>query len=403
MGSLKGFTLRSIAVRDFTLLTFSLVAIVPFNLAIASRANLVVYQLVMLGLFGLLFFPTVRQLPMRYHRLLFGLGLLLGWIVLSSFWGFNVNSALNMSFVYGMAVVLFISLLVMFESAWLRCFWLLGYLVVAAAAVIASLSALNDGNVGRIQVGLMLANSAAGFLLPAVVVVLFEWPKIKPWPHIQQIAVVILGLVILAGFFLTFSRGSFVCLAVISLFILGFKYSRWAAITVAVVLAFLLVGYVSLSNHVAKTASSNNQSLISRGLLRDTNTTLHDRKIYAKSALDLFRQYPFFGAGAGSYRVVAMGDQAGATVFSTNAHASILQFMSEFGLVGLGLLGYVSWQLFGFLKIAFRRQLIIVAAALALGLHFMIEIDLIYPPLVFLFASLMALAVSYSQLSRRPE
>lgn len=378
---------------DYLIVGAALLTIVPFRSASASRANLAIYELVVLAMFGLLFLSGRWRLPRRFFWLAVSVFVTFLWILASCLWSADKNFSLNAASIYGVAALLFIGLLVVFEKSQRRQLWLYGYLATAAIVSVIGMMTLSANGADRLEIGLMLSNAAAGFLLPAVLLVLFDGRRLSRLKPPFNVVFWLAGLAILAGFFLTFSRGGWFCLIIASLFIAWFHYPRKIVAAVGLISLVALSSLVVLFSHQAHPGQ---KSLLGHGLERDAGGTLRDRQIYAKSAFEMFTQHPVIGAGAGSYRIESVSYQTDASIYSVNAHASLLQFAAEFGAIGVVLLINVAWQIIRLVKIN-RGQIAVIGATFGLALHFLVEIDLLYPVIIFLLASLTALMVSNSK------
>ncbi len=379
--------------REALILALAGLLIVPFNQGITNRLNLIVFGIIALAIFLLVVFDQPAKLPRQNQALVLSAIALAAWIFTSTFWSPDKTSALNAAYIYGEAALIFIVLLGVFKHGALKRIWVWTYLIVAALCSLIGIWSLSANPSGRIQLGWILANSAAGWLLPAVVLLIFGRSQFRAKTAAQKLFLLLISGCVVAGFILSFSRGAWACLVLTSV-VLIFLRNGWKFAAAAV--AFLLIIVPAAARVSQWTSVKNSHSSIVQNIFRSSNITVHDRKIYAQSALDLFRRHPLTGSGAGSYRIAGTVNQPGAVMVSTNAHASLLQFLAEFGLIGTGLLALVGGQiLYRFWYLGHNRvEQVYVVAALALMLHFAIDIDLIYPSLVFLLASITALALA---------
>ncbi len=383
--------------RELLILSLALLLIIPFNQGIANRVNFLLYGAVIILVSLLVLLDRKQKLLLQNQFLIASVVVLIAWIFASTLWSYNKYSALSTAYTYGLGAIVFIVLLGLFKYQYLRRSWLWAYLSISALSGLVGVWAITQNVIERVQFGAILANSAAGFLLPAIIMLLYGRSQLKPRSPLLKLCLVGLGLCIAIGFILTFSRGALLCFMIATLVFVSFRYHRQLVLIYSFV-TFLTFGFVLAKvNHWQ--ISQNNQSYLTQNVFRSTTETLHDRKIYAESALSLFKQHPLVGAGAGSYRIVGIINQPEVYMLSTNAHASFLQFLSEFGLIGGLLLALVVSQI-GY---KFWRGLhnsdsqAYIAAALALTIHFAIDIDLIYPPLIFLLVSITALALGSTE------
>jgi hypothetical protein len=89
-------------------------------------------------------------------------------------------------------------------------------------------------------VALILANSAAAFLLPAIIVYFFGRAELEIGNQKAKFILAIISLVILAGFLLSSSRGAFVCLAMAIILLLGLRHN-WRIVLSAGVFFLILI------------------------------------------------------------------------------------------------------------------------------------------------------------------
>src|SRR5437868_3351748 len=103
--------------------------IAPFNHSLPSRLNLIIYGFLIIGLLGL----TIRNLKNSLDtNLTITLAVLIFWVVISGLWAPSKVSAFNASYVYGLAVLVFLILLNCFNEPRFARYWLWLYLIIAA-------------------------------------------------------------------------------------------------------------------------------------------------------------------------------------------------------------------------------------------------------------------------------
>jgi O-antigen ligase len=368
--------------------------IVPFNGGIFNRFNLIAAGCLVL-ITALLVLPGKYRQVSNSDRLLHtSLAVLLIWLFISILWSGDKYNALSTSFMYGVAILAFIIAQFSFTIPLSRRQWLWAYFLIAAIASLIGIHTILETQIVRLLIGLILANSAAAFLLPAIIVYFFGRAELEIGNQKAKFILAIISLVILAGFLLSSSRGAFVCLAMAIILLLGLRHNWRIVLSAGVFFLILIVLALKIISHSA--SIQDNSSGVVRDAFRSPKGTLHDRKIYAQSAWDIFKAHPILGAGAGSYRGIGITYQYNTYTPSTNAHASGLQFLAEFGLVGGLLLGFVIAQV---LQLYWRARKnpnaqAYIFASLALALHFAIDIDLIYPPLLLLLAIISGMSLA---------
>jgi tetratricopeptide (TPR) repeat protein len=119
-----------------------------------------------------------------------------------------------------------------------------------------------------------------------------------------------------------------------------------------------------------------------------------DRWRYVQSGLVMWWQHPWGGTGAGTYGDVHPHYQQRVVSASTDAHNLYVQVLAELGLAGAILLvGVLLWLVVGVARGVATEpsSLAVVLGAMALLLHFGLDIDPRYPALLALAAVLLGL------------
>ena len=217
------------------------------------------------------------------------------------------------------------------------------------------------------------------------------------------------GLLIffLLSLVLTFSRGAFLVLPVISLFFIYFLKPKRAdekiisRLLIVVPLCFLFLIF-SLSSFGTKLALPFSDNWLTRQLIKPSLQA--KRFDYWQQALKGFFARPFFGFGWGTFKLVGLRFQRLPVSWSDYTHNFYLQVLAEAGI-------FAFFAFLGFLSISFqqiwslvkkeKKELVFLGAfgaVLASSLHSFVDYDWSFPAvfLVFLFlvANLLSLASS---------
>jgi O-antigen ligase len=136
--------------------------------------------------------------------------------------------------------------------------------------------------------------------------------------------------------------------------------------------------------------------------IEQTTTETEDRDEIAGDALRMWKDYPVFGSGLGSFHVVfPRYSQQDLGALYTHAHNDYLEFASETGVVGSALLGALVFLSF---LAALRAQIVrrdrlmrgisfgAIMAVSALGLHSTVDFNLQIPANALTFMLLLAFA-----------
>lgn len=132
-----------------------------------------------------------------------------------------------------------------------------------------------------------------------------------------------------------------------------------------------------------------------------TGETMLARTDPGVSALAIFRDYPLFGTGAGTFYTAFTryhGPDLGA--FFDHAHDDYVQFLAETGLVGVGLMGLFSVSALACAVLALARRhdplargvaFGVIMGVVAIGIHSAVDYNLQIPANAFVFVILLAL------------
>jgi len=182
-------------------------------------------------------------------------------------------------------------------------------------------------------------NHLADYLLFVLPVAMYKYLKTKTKTKEAVWTTVLLFLYI--GFLLTFSRGAFLAMAVIVLWwILNKRKNdlRVLNFTPLVIVPLVLIivafglGFINNSkNIISDSEIRSNWSL--RQLIKPVN--VEGRFDYWKQAIEGFKLKPILGTGPGTFRITSKRFEQRKNVRSWFAHNSLLQVLSETGLIGL--------------------------------------------------------------------
>jgi len=164
-------------------------------------------------------------------------------------------------------------------------------------------------------------------------------------------------------------------------------------------MVILLVSLVAIDVFIVGTYFGT-QRVVER--IAQTTAETEDRDEVASYALDMWKDYPVFGSGLGSFPVVFPRYSADGTLVSyTHAHNDYLEFGAEAGVVGLSLLGLMVLMSFA---AALRAQYLrrdplmrglsfaAMMGILALMIHSSVDFNLQIPANALTFMLLLALA-----------
>ena len=270
------------------------------------------------------------------------------------------------------------------------------YLLGTAVFVIYAVFLYLTGAYDRLTGWFYWANPAAAYLIPAIIIV---WGRLSvKWRYLWFALVSAL----LMAFFLTDSRGASLVLILLFIPILlmqSHNKSSRTLLVFSILLGYLLsLGCVQLRHMTAHSSTLNVPGSRFAEAAAGESRSVKDRLNYLGSALDIWLAHPLLGTGGGTFATMHPQYQKSVVSASTSAHNSYVQVFSEEGVVGAGLLGWFILLLVGGLVRTIWREPARTSVALgsiALLIHFGLDIDVGYPPLVFLVALLAGL--SYRQ------
>ncbi len=179
-------------------------------------------------------------------------------------------------------------------------------------------------------------NPFAGFLLLLVPIALTRLLHARSLRETLAHGVITLALAV--ALVLTYSRGAWLSLALIAPMAIAVMRppSTGAAVRrVAVMIALVGLAVVLLTGRAAGPRAS--QGVFERAAsVADTGSdSIRGRLSFWRSALAIFRDYPFVGTGPWTYGVVHTSYQDDVRFYASDAHNLYLQTAAEMGLVGL--------------------------------------------------------------------
>jgi O-antigen ligase len=270
------------------------------------------------------------------------------------------------------------------------------YLFGAAIFVVYAIYLYLTGTYNRLTGWFYWANPAAAYLMPAIIIAWGRMSGRRMWLWTALVSI------FLSAFFLTDSRGA--SLVLILLFIPILLMQSHNRTTRTLLVFSLLCGYllslgcVQLRHITAHSSAANAPGSRFAEAAAGESRSIKDRLNYLESTFDIWFAHPLLGTGGGTFATVHPKYQKAVVSASTSAHNIYAQTLAEEGIVGAGLLGWFIFVLLGGLARTIWRepaQTSIAFGAIALLLHFGLDIDARYPPLVFLLAVLAGL--SYRQ------
>ncbi|MBN1494612.1 O-antigen ligase family protein [Candidatus Peregrinibacteria bacterium] len=243
-------------------------------------------------------------------------------------------------------------------------------------------------------------NAYANFIL-AVIPIPFYFLYKDVKPSVRRALYVSLILII-SAFFLTYSRGAFIALSVISIpYILGILFSskghlkqgikKLKTIVLLVVLSAILtipVNYLRSMNN-SEVASFADKITLESGE-KDTSTS--DRLEFWEGSIEMFMDNPVFGTGPGSFQYVFPAYQKTLLANSNSPHNLFLKLLVENGVFAMAF--FVLFMLILFLRgiMVYKnftkneRLLIFTLAASIIGslLHNMVDYNLNFVSIILL-------------------
>ena len=310
----------------------------------------------------------------------------LAWGALGLIWTVNEYQT-QMWFLYAsLAVLVFalVSRLTKPEKGWL----ISSYLWIAAAASVFGYFLFLTGEYERFTTSYYWANPAAAYLFPAAMIAVWRFLTTRSWISALQ------TLMILPAFWLTDSRG--MILAATLVLILAIITSstlrqKWLGVVGIIVLTFLLgIGITFIRIQYFEQSGITPGSRFSEAAQGESQSG-KDRINYLESSFEIWKDNPIQGSGPGTFGTVHPQYQKDVKSAANDPHNYLAQTLAEQGMIGLLILIYLALVFyFGILRgpRSTPENGAIALAALALGIHFCLDIDSRYPSLIALLATL---------------
>jgi O-antigen ligase/tetratricopeptide (TPR) repeat protein len=189
-------------------------------------------------------------------------------------------------------------------------------------------------HVGRLYSSFYAANTFAAFLLLMLPLTLSRLACAVTRREVFDFGFV--GALLATSLQLTSSRGAwFALLAVVPLVFLVLRPPSWAAAVRRLIVAALIsaAAVALLANVPWKVVGRTGQ------LLESGNRSISDRVEYWRNALEVFKDHPVTGTGAGTFGYVHARYQRSILVYAQDPHNIYLQTAAEMGVIGLAALG----------------------------------------------------------------
>jgi exopolysaccharide production protein ExoQ len=341
------------------------------------------------GLAAFLTYRTWRpvRLPLAVTIAATGLG---AWAALSLFWTVNRFETELWLLYYLLGFLVFWIAYRLTDQS--KRYLVNGYLWLAAVTALYGIFIYLTGGYERLTSTFYWANPAAAYLLPAAFISGWRWAISRAWD------MGVLALILGSALILTDSRGillvSVGVLGLFGLFSLAVR-RRWLPILGLVATSLVLAwGFTGLRGSVFQNPTLAPGSRLAEAA-QGESSSVSDRLNYLSSTIEIWKEHPLGGSGAGTFQTLHPQVQHRVISASSDAHNFYLQTLSDLGLVGLGLvLALAILLLTGSVRGAIASPLVApyAAGALALALHFGLDIDDRYPALIAVFGLMAALS-----------
>lgn len=275
---------------------------------------------------------------------------------------------------------------------------LAGYTWVATVAAGYGIYLYLTGDYNRLTTSFYWANPAAAYLVPAAFVAGWRLAQSRTWQAIIQV------LVLIPAIWLTDSRGALLVVAIALVLALSKRSVRRQILPILgiIVLGFgISYGLTQLRIHAFHHNAITPGSRFSQAASGES-TSGQDRLSYLKSAATMWEKHPFLGSGAGTFGTEHAKYQQRVTDAASDAHNVLAQTLAEQGLIGALILIYLALAVAWGVWRGVRREpafAVAAAGAVAVALHFGLDIDDRYPALIALLA--MLAAICYEPRRRR--
>jgi len=263
------------------------------------------------------------------------------------------------------------------------------------------------------------ANHAGSFFVLCLCLALGETlsTMLHRHPVRHRVTALICGLLCFGGVLVSLSRSaillSLACIVVSILYLLLYRdaggsaarFNRVMAALAILITAFLLL-YPLFGTSVTDELSKRSPKTSDLNLSANWTYSAVDniRPLYRQVAVGIFKDYPWFGAGGWSVRhlgilyLPAQSHRLLQTPGAANTHNDLLQFLSEFGLVGVALLwisiGIMAAPLIRYPLHTWRspRVFFSLLGLLVILIHSAVDLPFRCPAVLFLWTLTLALA-----------
>ncbi|HSX41336.1 MAG TPA: O-antigen ligase family protein [Candidatus Saccharimonadales bacterium] len=326
---------------------------------------------------------TVASWPLKAVLTIFT-----AWAVLGLLWTVNRYDTEVWLTYWALALAVFILVGNLTKSAKQRL--IDGYLWIATAAALYGFYQYFTGDYDRLTSSFYWANPAAAFLLPAVIIGVWRWASQRSPVALVQSAIVLIA------FWLTDSRGAILVLILVAIAAATrptVRQKSWLIITLALITFGLSLGFSWMRVHEFHHSGLTPGSRFAEAA-NGESTSGRDRLSYLVSSFRILAKNPVQGTGPGTFGTVHPQFQGQVSQAGSDAHNIYVQSLAEQGLIGfLLVIWIVCLMLAGLWRGVIREPTMaaVALAAVALALHFGLDIDGRYPALVVLLGALIGL------------
>lgn len=324
-----------------------------------------------------------------------------GWTALSLIWTVNRYQTVTTLLLYLLVGIVFILAAGVRSNRQAERVLTWAYIMIGSLASLIGLVFFITNIYNRATSTFYLPNPFAGFLLPLIVIALWQFSR-RGKLYDAAIAAFNLGLLVLSD-----SRGAILSLLVVLglwLWSESKLAAQWRKLALVLVSAAVLVLAANLlRSHFTHKLTL--QGARFKDLASGDSSSTSDRLYFLKSAVVIWEHYPVGGSGAGTFATMHPKYQYRVVSAGNNVHNFYVQTLSELGVVGLALLLYVLAELaFGTVRglRADPSKLPYALGLLALLLHSGLDIDANYPVLWALGAILAGLCYLPKPSKREP-
>ena len=280
--------------------------------------------------------------------------------------------------------------------------WKYIYIVFATASVFWGVPNyfLNNTD-GRFVTPIYWPNVAAVALAPAIFLSFYGFAESKKkLPATLYLAA---SSIMGTAFILTFSRGSFIAMAamLIALLALFYKNKKFVFVILATILISVLMalGLYQVRNLQFKNAVNINITSKAKASTEIVGNSVSDRSNYWRSSVTMIKDRPIWGSGYNTFKDNYPSYQKNASAETNDPHSFLLKAISEVGLIYLIIFAVLVVYLLtkSLKKLKDLEFIAILASALMILGHAMIDIDLSYPAIIFtlsLFLGLIAIRLA---------